>query len=333
MDFYYSVDLAKSSHKECVEMLATCNVCGGMLVPYYSSVCDSLTSERFAIYRCNQCGLGKTEPQPKDLGLYYLPMYYGNRHGFTLNHCIRRRLGFVMSVFPEVTGRRLLDIGCGDGSFLLAAKNVGWKIAGTELNLKPAQEVGIEVTDDCAKLPAASFDCITMWHTLEHMGDIRFMLAQTARLLKPEGRLLIALPDFGGLQAMLFRDRWLHLDVPRHIYHFDKGSLRYSLEIAGYSIQRCWHQELEYDLLGWSQSALNYILPHPNLFFNVITGKPSSGGTITKVTGLFLGGTLTLLALPLLVLGTLMGRGGSLIVDASRNVAALAGKGDNKFDL
>lgn len=295
-----------------------CNSCGKKLAPRYRKARDPLTGEVFTVEKCPRCGLGHTLPQPLDLSRYYAPHYYGNRHGFTLRHCIRRRLRFVDSVMQKNRGS-LLDIGCGDGSFLLAAKENGWQVMGTELNPKPAQELGLDVTKEITEILSERFDCITMWHTLEHMRDIPSALAETSRLLKPEGKLIIAVPDWGGLQAKIFAERWLHLDVPRHLYHFDAVALDSALAAAGYEIEATWHQEIEYDLLGWSQSALNYLLPYQNLFFDIITGKPTSAGFLMKVIALLLGSLLTALLIPALLVGTLTRRGGTLVTVARRS--------------
>jgi len=300
----------------------TCTACGGGLTPHLTDVRDPLTGETFAVARCSVCGLGHTLPQPADLDRYYTSSYYGNRHGFTARFCMRRRLKFVAAALPgSNTAGRLLDIGCGDGSFLLAAREAGWKVMGTELNPAPGRSAGLDVRESVEEIEQpGSFDCITMWHTLEHMRDVPAMLKQVSRLLGPEGRLVIAVPDWGGLQARMFRKHWLHIDVPRHLYHFDAAALGYCLGTAGFGVERRWHQELEYDLLGWSQSALNSLMPaHPNLFFNWLTGKKCSAGTLTRFAGILLGSLLTLLALPAQAAGTLIGRGGTLIVSARRN--------------
>jgi len=296
-----------------------CTACDGELEPLFAEVRDPLTGEQFRISRCRHCGLGYTLPRPVDLGRYYGERYYGNRHGFTLRRCIKRRLGFVAAAMPAGETGRLLDIGCGDGSFLLSAQSAGWEVMGTELNPGPAQSLGLDVKESVERVETAEgFDCITMWHTLEHMRDIPAMMVLLTRLLKPEGRLIIAVPDSGGLQARLFRKRWLHIDVPRHLYHFDGGSLQYCLGAAGLSVLRRWHQEFEYDLLGWSQSALNFILPEPNVFFDILTGKQSTAGVLARGTALVLGVLLSLVCLPLLPLGSLLGRGGTLIVVAGK---------------
>jgi hypothetical protein len=214
-------------------------------------------------------------------------------------------------------GKRLLDIGCGEGSFLLAAKQAGWNVMGTELNPQPARDSGLDVKTGVEEVQG-QFDCITMWHTLEHMQDIKSILAQVARLLRPDGRLLIAVPDNGGLQAKIFGHRWLHLDVPRHLYHFDAGTLKYCLESAGYTTVRQWHQEFDYDLLGWSQSASNCIMSHQNVFFDCLTGKQKTRSKWTTASGFVLGSVLSILALPFVAAGTLAGRGGTIVVAANR---------------
>jgi SAM-dependent methyltransferase len=306
--------------------LQHCTVCGGTLAPHLPRVRDPLTKEAFSVVRCTRCRLGHTIPQPENLGSYYASQYYGNRHSFTLRRCLKRRLAFVKSAIRPGKDKRLLDIGCGDGSFLLAAKETGWKVAGTELNSKPAQDSGLDVVEGIEEIPIeAQFECITMWHTLEHMRDIKLTLTRIRELLRPGGKLLIAVPNNGGFQAKIFGDRWVHIDVPRHLYHFDALSLGYCLESSGYTIHRLWHQEFEYDLLGWSQSALNCIMPHQNIFFDCLTGKQKKHSKSATVLSFVLGSALTILALPALAAGTLLRRGGTLVVAAGRTKDAHGG--------
>jgi SAM-dependent methyltransferase len=299
--------------------LISCNVCGETLDPFFPKVQDPVTNEIFSIVKCRRCSLGHTVPRPENLGRYYPTLYYGNRHNFTLQYCNKRRMGFVAAAVPERHGRHLLDIGCGDGSFLLAARADGWQVMGTELNPHEALVAGLDVKESIEKIPGSmQFNCITMWHTLEHMLDIPALLAHVRRLLAPQGRLIIAVPDFGGLQAGFFGSRWFHVDVPRHLYHFNRTALDYALTSSGFTIQKQWHQELEYDLLGWSQSALNYLMPYPNVFYNVLTGKRGMEGPIARLTGIALGLIMTVVSLPALLVGTLTHRGGTLIVVATR---------------
>ena len=238
-----------------------CNVCEGPLYPRLSKVQDPITKESFAILACKRCGLGHTTPQPAKLDQYYGKNYYSNRHGATAAYCLKRSLlRIVAHSSNEIEGGRLLDVGCGDGSFMLAARAAGWNVAGTELNPHPARLLGLDVKESISEIgDSAKFDCITMWHTLEHFRDIKSTLTSLKPVLAPNGRLIIAIPDNGSLQARLFGAKWLHLDVPRHLYHFDNRALRICLDQTGFIVQRCRHLELEYALIGWCQSALNHI--------------------------------------------------------------------------
>ena len=298
-----------------------CVVCGDPLASRFPDVLDPLTGERFSIHRCVRCGLGHTVPPPEDPGRYYPPEYYGNRHGITSRYCASRRLRFTEAAVPGGGRKRLLDIGCGDGAFLLAAKGAGWEVLGTERNPRPARAAGLDVEEtlDEAGSPE-SFDCATLWHSFEHMPDLRSTLVSVRDLLKPDGKLIVAVPDSGGLQASVFRSRWFHLDVPRHLYHFDAGSLRHCLASAGFTVMRQWHQEFEYDLLGWSQSALNCIRHRPNVFFDLLTGRRRDPGASFPLMDLLLGTILTALFLPAVAAGTVSGRGGTLVAVARRNV-------------
>jgi SAM-dependent methyltransferase len=297
----------------------SCNVCQGDLGARFGAVSDPQTGEVFSILACRVCGLGHTSPQPDDLGRYYGPEYHGRRHGLTARYCILRRRRLVRKIAGAAQGRRLLDVGCGDGSFLDSLRGVGWKVAGTEMNAAEARSRGIEVHQSLDDLAGAGpFGCITLWHSLEHLRDPRGALVALARMLAPGGVLVAAVPDAGGLQAKAFGARWFHLDVPRHLYHFDRATLRRALEAAGLQVGSEWHQEFEYDLFGWSQSALNTVMPSPNVFFRQLTGKSVPAGTLERGANLLLGAALTTLAVPAVPVASMLARGGTLVMSARR---------------
>jgi SAM-dependent methyltransferase len=293
-----------------------CLICGAKLRMRFSKVLDAKTLETFSILECPACGLGCTDPQPEDLSKYYRD-YHGGRHGITSKFCTDRRIRILQQQAGKGTGKRLLDIGCGEGTFLLAAKAEGWSVAGTEMNPAAARAAGLEVHPELSAVRAlAPFDCITLWHSLEHLVDPRATLCEARTLLAPDGVIIIAVPDAGGLQAGVFGSKWLHLDVPRHIYHFNRSSLRNLLQLEGFATVREWRQEFEYDLLGWSQSALNYGPTAPNLFFDLLTGRKPDVGPIEKIFTWVAGSILTGFSILLVPAGTILKRGGTLIVAA-----------------
>jgi len=296
--------------------MPTCPLCEVRVDVHLRDVEDPISRRKFDVLRCLKCGLGQTYPMPSELAPYY-DGYHGARHGSSAQICINRRIAILRSSPRKREAGALLDIGCGDGSFLHAARERGWRVFGTELNPQQARQRGLYVVTDINEIAeSAPFDCITLWHSLEHLRDPLNVLKTIRRLLSPTGVLLIAVPDSGGLQATLFGRKWVHLDVPRHLYHYGKTSLSMILQATGFFPVQWWHQEFEYDLLGWSQSALNRILPTPNIFFDLLMGRTPRCNQAEKGMGYLCGTALTALAFPPLVLGTLVKRGGSLLVAA-----------------
>ncbi len=281
--------------------------------PYLARVKDHITGENFAVLNCANCGLGVTENPPEDLAPYYRD-YYGGRHGFTAEFRANRRLALVEAKFKAQTERSLLDVGCGEGTFLMAARKHGWTVAGTEMNPTPAQKEGLEVVTDLQSFAGKrEFDCVTLWHSLEHMPDPEKILRTIHPLLKTKGWLFVAVPDAGGWQAQLSGKDWLHLDVPRHLFHFGRQSLRQLLEKCGFQVRDQHHQEFEYDVLGWSQSALNKIFATRNLFFLQLTGKAPEALPWERAGNLLIGPVLSAAAVPATWFSALCKRGGTLI--------------------
>jgi SAM-dependent methyltransferase len=280
---------------------------------------DPLTGEVFSIEGCASCGLGRTDPVPHDFSPYYPSAYYGGRHGMTADFCLGRRLNWIEN--KRQRGERLLDVGCGDGSLLLAAKVRGWKVTGLERFPDDARVKGLDVFMDVSELkPTSGYDCITLWHSLEHIAEPFKLLEQLRGFIKPGGKVIVAVPDFGGWQARLFGRYWLHLDVPRHLWHFTQPALRGAFEKAGLEVTQTFHQEFEYDLLGWSQSMLNALFKTPNVFFNWLTKKPTHVTKPMLILHVFLGFLFSGFSVPLVWLGSMFKCGGTLIVIGNKHV-------------
>ena len=297
----------------------TCPACGGAMREALTNVRDPQSGEAFAVVRCSGCGLGVTLPAPEDLGPYYGERYYGGRHSFTARYCIWRRMRVVERATRGSAPGRLVDIGCGDGSFLLEARKAGWTVLGTEVNER-IPSPGLEILASIDELRSrAPLGCITLWHSLEHLRHPIEAVTDLAGMLVPGGTLVVAVPDSGGWQARLFGRHWLHLDVPRHLHHFGLPSLRTALETAGLRVVRVWHHELEYDWFGWIQSTLNWMMPRPNILFDALTRRPRRVSSALVAINQMLGVLLLVPAFVATVLSTSAGRGGTIMVAAKRS--------------
>ena len=122
----------------------------------------------------------------------------------------------------------LLDLGAGTGDFLAAAKKKGWTIHGVEPNSgarKLASEKSVLLEETSSSFPEDFFDVITMWHVLEHVPNLEEQILELDRLLKKDGLLVIAVPNFNSYDAGVYKEHWAAYDVPRHLYHFSRRSI------------------------------------------------------------------------------------------------------------
>ena len=227
----------------------------------------------------------------------------------------QRRISVVLESTRAQKPGSLLDIGCGDGSFLLAAQNNGWQVQGTEFNPQPARQKGLVVVTDISEIPTtAQFDCITLWHSLEHLSDPVNTLRSLRSRLSPTGVLLISVPDIDGLQAKLFGHQCFISMCRDTCFITSRTSLSALLQATGFCPVRRWHLEFEYDLMGWAQSALNSLLPTPNVFLHLLMGRSPRCSTAEKVVSYVAGVLIAALALPLVAAGALFSRGATLVV-------------------
>lgn len=246
--------------------------------PYLKVKDEFLTQEEFEIFACPQCHLLFTSPRPHSdhIGSYYESKEYYSHQENTK--------GFIPKVYESVKKvnlknkvrlalkdlpvGRLLDIGCGVGDFLYHAKEAGWHIQGVEpsdqakriafsrLGLTPLSP------SDLSSLSDASFDVITMWHVLEHIDDLHTEVFQLHRLLKPGGRLVLALPNYQSFDAHYYGAKWAAWDVPRHLNHFSLDALNQIVGTNGFVLDHV--EKLKWDayyISFLSEKYLHHSLP------------------------------------------------------------------------
>jgi 2-polyprenyl-3-methyl-5-hydroxy-6-metoxy-1,4-benzoquinol methylase len=294
---------------------------------------DYISGGRFPVLACDERGLVRTAGTARDHSEAYSG-YYGRRQSafepFT-NRLRRRRL--LRVVRPVRTGA-ILDVGCGRGGFLLAMRKVGWRVAGVERPVPVYQgvweAVGLDVSTnewDRTGHPDASFDVVTLWHVFEHLPAPHQALEIASRLLTDRGTLVIAVPNIAGAQARLFKTRWFHLDVPRHLVHYSLGSLSALLRQHGFAVRSAKNYSFEYDTFGAIQSALNVCCVTQNLLFDLLMRRRTATSILRRadprelvdlaLTALLVG-PLTVCAIPLCWMTSWVKRGATIEVYATR---------------
>jgi 2-polyprenyl-3-methyl-5-hydroxy-6-metoxy-1,4-benzoquinol methylase len=222
--------------------LKSCPVCTGTeLGPYLTVKDHSISGEIFHLSMCKSCGFKFTNPIPSEetIGKYYQSEDYIS-HSDTnkgiinkLYHLVRTqslksKLNLINKAVPNKG--TLLDIGCGTGYFLQYCKENGWKTEGMEPD--PAARSLAEkntkqsiYTDLFSIKEEQKYDIITLWHVLEHVHKLNESIQHIHKLLKPNGVLIIAVPNCLSYDSITYGTFWAAYDVPRHLYHFTQPDM------------------------------------------------------------------------------------------------------------
>ena len=230
---------------------------------------------------CARCGVGWLYPIPDAavIASFYPDVYYGSQASkFTpvVERLVRlvgsRHIKFLCAGLPR--GARVLDVGCGRGVLLAALAERGFEVHGVELSATAAggadRRAKVRIAPDLADAAYSTgfFDQVIIWHVLEHLPDPQRTLREVWRILRPGGRVIVAVPNFESVQARWAGSAWFHLDAPRHLYHFPLSALRRLLEDSGFVCESEHHFSLRQNPFGWIQSGLNRIswLPRNGLY-------------------------------------------------------------------
>ena len=284
------------------------------------------------VFKCLNCNCVFTDSSipPETLNAYYESGLYRN---------VRNRLSWLMqslsAIFQEErlakvrragNGNRILDVGCGKGRFLEYAAEHGWDVSGIEPSTNgrvvARSRLGERVFADLEEVEGEIYDVVTLWHVLEHLSAPLETLTRLRPFLHPAGWLLIAVPNFASIQARLGKQKWAHLDVPRHRVHYTPETLRNTLEKAGYEVVYVDHYSLETNVIGMYQSIFNVLGVEPNLVYKLVKRNFSAqrAGYVRFLLNLFIFivGTPFILPLSLVltVCESVFGKGGTILAYA-----------------
>jgi len=218
--------------------------------------------------RCSRCGVATTSPWPSDaqLGEAYAPWYRPAEGRFSgigdkvLKRTRSTLAGRLQRVLP--TGP-ILDVGAGDGTLIAAFKEHGRDAVGVDpyAAANHPHVRAVEFEDVTGEWSAVIF-----WHSLEHLRRPVRSLRHAAKVVVPGGMLIVAVPNAASMQARLFGDRWLHLDLPRHLVHISPQALVAQVTSLGFSVEKVSYLRGGQVLFGWLHGLVALLPGHPSLY-------------------------------------------------------------------
>jgi SAM-dependent methyltransferase len=256
------------------EIISNCTLCESdrLKTIYKSSDRHYGIKGEYTIDRCENCGLVFLNPMPTEKYLtslypdtyYAYQDFYGKRPSL-IKKIYRNFLVKIKTHDPKfATPGRILDIGCGSGQFLYKMKQNGWEVYGVEVSASAAnlgnelEQLNIHVGDlTTTKYESGYFDYIRLNHSFEHIGNPHEVLDEINRIIKPNGKLFIGVPNIDSFNAKLFKQYWWYLCPPVHTFNYSVSTLSQMLDKHGFVKEKVVYNGDYAGILGSIQIYLN----------------------------------------------------------------------------
>lgn len=260
-----------------------CDVCGSNRVKVALDNLKSYEykKHKFTLWRCLNCDVGFLEPKllfEEVEDSCYADDYHAYHNVKPNDNIFQRLKNFIkhaalnyylgygpkkfwqrifyspflrMSFYPEfVKGGKVLDIGCGIGKYLHYLEDLGWDVYGVDISsraVEGARKSGLENVFQGelqeVRFESSFFDVVDLHHVFEHIPNPNETLKEINRILKPGGEVVITLPNFSSLAAKIFGKHWGGIDLPIHLFYFNRRSLDYVLKKNGFEIKKVYYSD------------------------------------------------------------------------------------------
>ena len=236
---------------------------------------DGGDESRAGRIRCARCGVATTSPWPSDeqladaYAVWYRPEA-GRFSGMGDAVLRRTRSALASRLHRVLPAGPVLDVGAGDGTLVGAFRRHGREAIGVDpyASVSSPHVRAVEFEE-----MAGAWSAVIFWHSLEHLRRPVLALRHAAALVVPGGVLVIAVPNATSLQARLFGDRWLALDLPRHLVHVSPQALLSQVEALGFRVERVSYLRGGQVLFGWLHGIVGRLPGHPDLYDAIRRGE------------------------------------------------------------
>lgn len=270
--------------------------------------------------RCSRCGAATTDPWPSEAelerayGTWYRPE--AGRFSFIGDAVLNRTRALLAGRLDRIAPPGpVLDVGAGEGALIDALHRLGRDAIGLERDSRRT-----DVRDEALKDVHGEWAAVVFWHSLEHLPDPGESIREAARLLRPGGVLVVAVPNSDSLQARAFGDDWLHLDPPLHLVHLSRRSLVTRLQSSGFVVDRVSNTRGGQLVIGWLDGLVGRLPGNLDLYQALRQPAARSRLVSPRERALTLGAAVLLLPLAALgaALEVLLGNAGTVYVEARR---------------
>ncbi len=266
----------------------TCIACGSSRFETLVNSQDfCVTQEAFDVSRCASCGFAYTvnAPSQDQIGRYYAHEDYVSHTDtneglfFRMYHKVREYMLGRKKAYMEnhAKVKRVFDIGAGTGYFVSYLRSCGIHAVGFEPDSNARQQAkkkfDLDLIDDIDVVlqEADSFDAVTLWHVLEHVHDLKGYFKKFNLLLKDDGLLVIAVPNYTSFDAQFYRKYWAAYDLPKHLWHFSPNSIQLLAKSESFQLIK------------------TYPMPFDPFYIALLSEGHKQSGKLGKLRGVFIG--------------------------------------------
>jgi 2-polyprenyl-3-methyl-5-hydroxy-6-metoxy-1,4-benzoquinol methylase len=275
-----------------------CKICGNTTNLEEYKVKEMMFGFRdeFLYFQCQQCQCLQIADIPDNMNKYYPSNYYSYTTTFPyakskLNEIIKKKRdsyvifkkGFIgklllnylpstnlhlnsLSEISITKNTSILDVGCGSGKFLLLLQKLGFnQLQGIDPYLEKDIQYknGLNIYKKAIHEVKDKHDVIMFHHSFEHMPEPLETLQSVSNLLHKKGYCIIRIPTVSSYAWQHYKENWVQLDAPRHLFLHSQESIQYLAEKTGLKVEKVIYDATVFQFLGSERYLKNIPLTDP----------------------------------------------------------------------